>query len=202
MQGGTHPFFLNSLISNLTPILVNKKVVDVGCGKGINGYVLRTTRDLEGATLIGLDVNEWFLDFCKHHRVYDKYVKAKIPTLPFSDKSIDFLICTEVIEHLTKRDGQKLLSEIDRVCRGRALVSTPNVFFDTIHNKDADAHRSLWAPNDFRTAGYSVYGMGFKVALLYNQPLLKFKQALYYIMTPLSYFIPEFGGALVCVKDY
>lgn len=200
--GGTQPFFLHPLLSHLTPVLDNQKFLDLGCGKGTNGFLIRTSRDLNGSLLIGLDSNQGFLDFCKKHKVYDKLIKATLPKIPLKDKSIDFIMCTEVIEHLSKKDGTALLSEVDRVCKGRALVSTPNVYFDTRRSRDRDAHKSFWSASDFRKSGYKVYGLGFKVALLQFRPLLKFKQALYYLMTPFSYFIPEIGGNLVCVKDY
>src|SRR3990172_9281671 len=66
--GGTHPFFLHSFISNFTPSnLENKVILDVGCGKGINAYLIRVTRDLSGSTLVGLDINKDYLDFCKKY---------------------------------------------------------------------------------------------------------------------------------------
>ncbi|OGM21477.1 hypothetical protein A2955_00995 [Candidatus Woesebacteria bacterium RIFCSPLOWO2_01_FULL_37_19] len=201
--GGTHPFFLHSFVSNFTPPnLENKVILDVGCGKGINAYLIRVTRDLSGSTLVGLDINKDYLDFCKKFNIYDNLVKQNLPKLPFKDKSIDFLLCTEVIEHLKKKDGEKLLKEIDRVCRGRALITTPNVVFGTIPNKYEDSHNSDWRSPDFRGFGYKVYGIGFKTTVLHNDPLLKIKQALYFFATPFAYFIPQISGILVCVKDY
>src|SRR3990167_7080576 len=161
--GGTHPFFLHSFVSNFTPPnLENKVILDVGCGKGINAYLIRVTRDLSGSTLVGLDINKDYLDFCKKFNIYDNLVKQNLPKLPFKDKSIDFLLCTEVIEHLKKKDGLTLLKEIDRVCRGRAIVSTPNLFFDTLEANKEDEHKSIWSAKDFRKYGYKAYGLGLR----------------------------------------
>ena len=118
------------------------------------------------------------------------------------DKSVDLLICTEVIEHLSKKDGLRLISEIKRVCRGRAIISTPNVFFDNPENEDEDVHRSLWQISLFRKHGYKVYGMGFKVALTPNNKYVKIREALHYIFTPLAFVFPEISGFLLCVKDF
>lgn len=200
--GGTHPFIYHPFISSFTPELKGKKIVDCGCGKGLNGYLMRVTRDLKGSTLIGIDVNDYFLNFCRTHKIYDKLIKHYLPTLPLPDKSVDFLICTEVIEHLQKKEGKKLLEEIDRICRGRSLVTTPNIFFETEPGEKEDAHHSLWSPEDFKKLGYKVYGLGLKTSLLQGDRLLRIKQALYFIFTPISYFFPEAGACLICVKDF
>lgn len=201
--GGTHPFFLHPFLSHFTPPdLQNKTILDVGCGKGLNSYLLRVTRDVSGATIIGLDTNRDYLEFCKRYNTYTKLVRQKLPEIPFKDKSIDFLLCTEVIEHLKKEEGKKLLKEIDRVCRGRALITTPNISFRTVPNKHEDSHNSNWRSSDFRSFGYKVYGVGFRTTLLHNDPFLRIKQALYYFATPFAYFIPRISGILVCVKDY
>jgi len=200
--GGTHQFFLHPFLSSFTPELKGKTILDVGCGKGINGYLIRVTRDLEGATLVGIDLNSEFLEFCSEHKIYDSLVKHKLPKLPFPDKSVDFLLCTEVIEHLTKKEGIILLKEIDRVCKERAIVSTPNIFFKAELNEDADVHRSLWTVDDFEKFDYRVRGLGFRTALLPKDPLFRLKQAMYYLATPFSFLIPEVGGILLCIKDY
>ncbi len=195
--GGVHQFFINPF----TPDLKNKKILDIGCGKGINGYLIRVTRDLQGAQLIGLDINENYLQFCHTHKIYDRLVRARLPKLPFADRSIDLVLCNDVIEHLNKREGKILLKEIERVCKGRTIITTPNSFFHTVENEDPDIHRSLWTVRDFRDAGYKVFGLGLKTAILVNDPFLKIKQALYYLFTPLSYLVPEIGGILFCVRD-
>ena len=132
--------FLHPFISFFTPELKNKTVLDVGCGRGLNGSLIRATRDWSGSTIIGMDINKDSLDFCGSFNIYDKLVMARLPKLPFKDKSIDFILCIEVIEHLKKKEGIALLREIDRVCKGRAIVSTPNMFFDTMHSGKEDEH--------------------------------------------------------------
>ncbi|KKQ98124.1 MAG: hypothetical protein UT23_C0005G0047 [Candidatus Woesebacteria bacterium GW2011_GWA1_39_12] len=201
--GGIHPFFYHSFLSSFTPSdLSNKTIVDIGCGKGLNGFLIRTTRDLSGSKMIGIDINENYLNFCKVHNIYDKLYKRKVPKIPIRDKSVDFLLCTEVIEHMTKKQGNELLNEVDRVTRGRALITTPNVFFQTHPGEDEDSHKSLWTSNDFRKRGYKSYGIGLRTTILPSDKLIKIKQALYYLITPISYFFPSISGLLINVKDY
>lgn len=65
----------------------------------------------------------------------DKSLKADVYTdikrgLPFSNNSFDFILLQDVLEHLTKEDGEVFLSEVHRVLRpnGRVKIRIPNVF--------------------------------------------------------------------------
>ena len=200
--GGTSPFFYHPFISFFTPTLKNKTMLDVGCGRGTYGFLTRTTRDCRQAKLIGIEPNETYLKFCRKHKIYDRLIKHHIPTIPLKDKSVDFLLCSEVIEHLEKKDGEKFLDEMDRVCEGRIVITTPNIYFHTIPGEHEDDHHSLWSVSDFRERGYKVYGLGLKTTLLPGDRFLNIRRALYFLFTPMSYLIPEIGGVLVCVKDF
>lgn len=58
----------------------------------------------------------------------DSYVDITQP-LPFDDESIDAIFCEEVIEHVTKEDGARLLAECMRVLRRGAVMrlTTPDL---------------------------------------------------------------------------
>jgi len=200
--GGLHPFFYHPFIFHLIPDLKNKTVLDVGCGRGIYGYLIRATRPLAKGRLIGLDTNPDYLSFCSRFKVYDKLIKSDVRHLPFKDKSIDILLCTEVIEHLPKKEGKKFLNEINRVCRGRAIITTPNVFFKTVDAKFEDAHHSVWSADEFRQYGYKVHGIGVRMPIGSYDKTFMLKQALSFLATPISFIIPELSGYIICFKDY
>jgi ubiquinone/menaquinone biosynthesis C-methylase UbiE len=93
------------------------RILDVGCGWG------RELSRLPNA--VGIDVVLPFLKTAK------KYVKNDIALadahcLPFSTNSFDFIVISEVIEHLT--DTVKVLNELKRVLKpkGKLLIQTPN----------------------------------------------------------------------------
>lgn len=202
IPGGTSPFFYHPFISYFTPIVLHGKIVDLGCGKGINGFLIRLSRYLQNAQMIAMEINEDYIEFCKKYNLYDQIIKKSLPILPFKEKDINLILCTEVIEHLTKKDGLKLLDEIDRVCKGRAILTTPNMFFKTMPGDPEDKHLSLWTIDNFRSRGYKVYGLGLKLPLLWGDKFLKIKQALYYFFTPISYIFPIISGSLIAVKDF
>lgn len=202
IPGGTSPLFALPFIAYFTPIILKGDIVDLGCGKGINGFLIRLSRYLQNAKLIGMEINNDYINFCKKFNIYDQIIKQSLPKLPFKNSSVNLILCTEVIEHLTRKDGLMLLDEIERVCRGRAIITTPNIFFETMPGDPEDKHLSIWSIKDFRSRGYKVYGIGLKMPLLWGDKFLKIKQALYYFLTPISYLFPFIGGSLIAVKDF
>jgi SAM-dependent methyltransferase len=72
---------------------------------------------------------------CKKWITVDKYgtpdlvadINGPTVRLPFDSRSVDVVICTEVLEHLTM--GGPLVEEMSRVLvpTGRAIISVPNV---------------------------------------------------------------------------
>ena len=49
--------------------------------------------------------------------------------LPFANKSIDFIFCNAVIEHIPKPQRYLLAQEMQRVCKKGFFISTPNYWF-------------------------------------------------------------------------
>src|SRR5437867_6774355 len=122
------------------------KVIDVGCGRGIVGAVVRIYRD--PALLIGVDVFEPYIRFCEKLGVYNTLQRQDLRNLPlpYEDKSFDLAVSLEVLEHLTKVEGQRLLDELNRIST-MVIVSTPNVFFAQPHfdRNPFQEHLSRWS---------------------------------------------------------
>lgn len=155
----THPA-LPSILS-LIPVDV-ESLLDLGCGRGIVGALCRIYR--APRRLVGLDAWEPYLSFCREHRLYDELVRWDLNDLPlpFGDKEFDVVTAIEVIEHLPRAAGLRLLREAERVARRRVVVTTPQVFFEqeAYDGNPYQAHRSLWTWRDFARLGYRVYGAG------------------------------------------
>jgi ubiquinone/menaquinone biosynthesis C-methylase UbiE len=99
-------------------------ILEFGCGKG---KLIEAMMGINpSARYIGVDVSQVALDFAEHkfpsvefHRVDDG------GPIPLPDKSVDFIMASEVIEHVY--DTQQTFSELSRVLKpqGRILVTTP-----------------------------------------------------------------------------
>ncbi len=78
------------------------------------------------------------------------------------DKSVDSIFLLDVIEHLEKEAGLKVVAEIERVARRQAVIFTPLGFMPQhLEANESDAwglsggkmqeHKSGWLPEDFGT---------------------------------------------------
>lgn len=77
------------------------------------------------------------------------------------DRDYDLVYALDVIEHLEKADGRRLLNELERVARRRVLIFTPNGFQPQEDENPWNVHRSGWTPDDFRRRGYVTATMDF-----------------------------------------
>lgn len=77
----------------------------------------------------------------------------------FPERSVDTVVITDVIEHLTREDGKRLLALTETIARNQVVVFTPLGLLPQEHDSDIDAwglhggawqaHKSGWLPDDF-----------------------------------------------------
>ena len=156
----TRPF-LHELLEEIPKNV--ESLIDVGCGRGIVGAITRIYRAPK--RLVGIDIFQDYIDFCKKYNIYDELHRLDLRSapLPFSDREFSVATCIETIEHLPKRQGEKLLNELHRIA-DLVIVSTPSAFFrqpkSHVKNNPFQAHVSKWTVEDFRKRGYDVKGVG------------------------------------------
>lgn len=126
---GRRQLFANEIArANIRP---SSLVLDVGVGSGSN---LRMLAEMEFPHVIGLDPNPDVVRICQH-KGFASVQQGSICNLPFSPESFDFVLATDVIEHV--QDDVVALKEIYRVLRpgGYVLITVP-------------AFQSLWGLQD------------------------------------------------------
>jgi len=143
---------------------VGDRFLDVGCGCGKWGFLLKRHRDpaVGGRIYVaGVDLRESSVNALRAGSMYDEVKVADACELPFQDKSFDTVIACEVIEHLAPGKGSGLMRELRRVARQCVIVSTPN---NAGLRKGADAyedHNSSYTFRDFKMLGFTqVIGLG------------------------------------------
>lgn len=106
------------------------KVLDVGCSNGLYLLLLHSLKSKSGF-FYGIELNFNRVFFATKLRDYLKaggaaFCTGGAETLCFSDNTFDFVICTEVIEHL--KEPEICIKEVLRVLKpgGVAVFTTPN----------------------------------------------------------------------------
>ena len=97
------------------------RILDIGTSTGTN---LRMLRDLGFSRFEGLDHSEEAARWCAD-KGYGKVTVGDICRLPFPDDEFDFVLATDVIEHVD--DDLTALREIRRVLKpgGHVLITVP-----------------------------------------------------------------------------
>jgi len=100
------------------------KILDFGCGKGkIFGEILTINPH---ANITGVDVSKKAITFIKNKFPKKKFYKISDGgKLPFSSQSFDFIIASDVLEHVY--DTENAFLELARVLKknGKILISVP-----------------------------------------------------------------------------
>lgn len=151
-------------------------VLDVGCGDNSPlGFFEKKYKTL------GIDGYKASVQLSKKKELHDDYIVGDIKKLTtlVKAKSFDAAIALDVIEHLEKEDGYKLLKDMERVAKKRVIIITPNGFVPQYNKGNKlQAHLSGWSVDDFKKLGYKVegiYGTKFCNVFRNEEAQLRFK---------------------------
>lgn len=134
-----------------------KTILDVGCGDNSSVGLLE-----KKYTSVGIDGYKPAIENSKKKKIHSDYIFGDIRKLNslIRAKSFDAVMALDVIEHLKKDDGYRLLDNMERAARKKVILVTPNGFIPQYnkHNK-LQAHLSGWTVEDFKNKGYHVEGI-------------------------------------------
>lgn len=158
---------------------------------------------------VGVEMFPAYLEESKKKNIHDEYIEGNILLMEFPSKSYDLVFCSEVIEHLEKDDGVKLLDNAEKWACKKVIITTPNGFLqqDEYDNNPLQIHKSGWTALEFQKRGYAVYGIGGLKVLKKEHGVLRYRP--YFLwrvisdMTQLAvYFFPRFAFQLFAVKNF
>lgn len=158
-------------------------ILDVGCGGNSPIGLLE-----EKYTTMGVDAYKPSIDESKKRKIHNDYILGDIKKLNslVKEKSFDAVVALDVIEHLEKNDGYKLLDNMERAARKKVILVTPNGFIPQ-YNKDnkLQAHLSGWTLKDFTDRGYlveGIYGTKFCNILRTDEAELRWKPKFFWAL--------------------
>ena len=116
----------SKIITELIPSGERRSALDIGCGPGYYSSILLD----KGWNVTAIDVDPKNIDAVKTIATETFLGDAHRILLEQPERKYDLVIALEIIEHLSKGDGEILLGDIRRVLKpeGVLLISTPNKF--------------------------------------------------------------------------
>jgi len=181
-----------------------ERVLDIGCG------VTPTMRQLGVTQSCGAEgYAPSFLE-AKRQNTHDQLVQCDVRELSshFQPGQFDACIALDVIEHLPKADGLKLIADMEKIASKRVVFFTPSGFLQQHHasNDDLQEHLSGWEATEMEKLGYCVTGQLGPKSLRGEYHALKHKPAVFWGLVSMAGQLarcklhPAEAAAILCVK--
>jgi hypothetical protein len=145
-------------------------------------------------------------------RTHDRLVKCDVRSLSSQFKAGEFDACValDVIEHLTKEDGLKLMADMERIARKKVIFFTPSGFLPQRHTSsdDLQEHLSGWEASEMERLGYRTTGALGSKSLRGEYHALKGRPAIFWgtvsFISQLAWIEshPAQAAAILCVKTH
>ena len=134
-------FFFSREIKKL--ISTNFKILDIGSSSGTN---LRMLEEMGYTNYTGLDFSDFAINACKK-KGFKKIIKGDVCKLPFKSNSIDFVIASDIIEHI--ENDSLAMSEIYRVLKKNsfAIITVPAFNFLWSNHDVSSMHKRRYTKN-------------------------------------------------------
>jgi SAM-dependent methyltransferase len=204
LKEGLDPGQTVSLLTLRNAIAGCEDVLDVGCGKTNN------MRRLGIKHSTGIDGYAPYLEEAKQKNLHDQYVLGDVRDLEkyFKPGQFDTVLALDVIEHLPKEDGLRMMRSMEKIARRKVVLFTPSGFLPqkSYENNDLQEHLSGWEPAEMEQYGYKVIGVLGPKSLRGEMQLLKGRpKAFWGAVSLLGHFLwtrwsPVNAAAILCVK--
>lgn len=181
-------------------------LLDVGCGgfsplKDINKTMQKS---------VGVDAFKPSIDAAKKRKTHTENKVMNIFKLKsfFKEKSFDCVVALDLIEHLTKEEGNKLLVDLERIAKKKVIIFTPNGFVPqgVYDGNTYQIHKSGWGFREMFKKGYKVYGLNGVKALRGEYAKVKLKPEAFWervshISKGITKIIPASSYQILAVKN-
>jgi len=85
----------------------------------------------------------------REKKTHDQFIQADACALPFKEKSFDLVLALDLLEHVPKWKGEKLLLELERVSQREIVLSLPIGWHPSRHQENPyDEHVSMWSVDE------------------------------------------------------
>lgn len=189
---------LEKLIEN------SETILDVGCGA--NSPIQHFRKKIYS---VGIDVFEPALSVSRIKKIHNEYYQMNVLDIDkeFPENFFDCVLASDLIEHLTKKEGLELIQKMEKIAKKKIIIFTPNGYLPQgeCENNPYQEHKSGWTSEEMKQKGYEVIGIngwkklrGFKAEVVYSPNIMW-----NFISDITQFFVkrrPKYAFQILCVK--
>jgi hypothetical protein len=141
---------VEAIISTLMPRWAGRHL-DVG-SRGPDQLAIKMS-PAKPENILSCEIDEETIASCRKPCFYGNCLEL---TKFLKPKSFDLVTAIDIIEHLDKDSGKRLLLDIESLCSGRIIYGTPFGEWAVYPGVKYHCHLSGWLPSEFIDRGYAV----------------------------------------------
>ncbi|PKM92138.1 MAG: SAM-dependent methyltransferase [Euryarchaeota archaeon HGW-Euryarchaeota-1] len=159
---------------------------------------------------VGVDLFEPSIEDSKQKGLHTEYCVMSVLDIDkkFKENSFDCVVALDLIEHLEKEEGLKLISMMEKIAKKKVIIFTPNGFLpqgEHFENK-WQIHKSGWDVEEMQEGGYEVIGINGWKPLRGEMAKSKYSPAFFWnriseITQLFTKNHPKWAFQLLCVKE-
>ncbi len=183
----------------------SKTLLDVGCGypSPIKGFSARLFS-------VGADIYGPSIEKSRSENIHNDYATIDVLNIDskFAPGSFECVLASDLIEHLTKEDGAKLLEKMEAIASKKIIIFTPNGFLaQPGHDGNPwQEHKSGWSAQEMQALGYQVWGINGWKPLRGQFSYLKYRPKQFWrLISDLTQLFtkshPKYAFQILCVKE-
>jgi predicted TPR repeat methyltransferase len=182
-----------------------KSLLDVGCGS--NSPIRYFSQKLY---CVGVEVFSQSINKSREAGIHNEYREINVLDIgrTFEKNSFECVLASDLIEHLTKKDGLQLIKMMEQIAKKRVIIFTPKGFVPqgVYETNPWQIHKSGWEVEEMKNMGYKVIGINGLEQLRGEYADIRFKpRLLWRLITDLSQaFVrnnPEKAFQILCIKE-
>jgi ubiquinone/menaquinone biosynthesis C-methylase UbiE len=150
----SHSQALDAPIRALVAAWQPRRILDIACGRG------QWVPALPPVEWVGVDI---WLPYLRAQRFQSRnLIRATAVQLPFRSRSFDVVLCLEILEHLSRDDGARMLEEAKRVAKRAVIATTPTDPLvrhsqDVINGNPHERHVTFTSSKRLVSLGFNVH---------------------------------------------
>lgn len=204
LKQGLDPAQVITRLALRKALVGSEKVLEVGCGKTPNLKWL----GIQNTT--GLDGFAPYVEEARRENLHAEVILGDARELEryFKPGQFDTVVALDLIEHLRKEDGLRMMRSTEAIASRKIIFFTPNGFLPqhSYENNDLQEHLSGWEAEEMKQLGYKVIGLLGPKKLRGERHALKGRpKFLWAMISLLGHFMwtrwcPSKAAAILCVK--